>query len=405
MKTKHPPSYEFVALVALLISMVAFATDAMLPAFPEISADLDLPHTNHAQLVVIVFILGTGLGQLVMGPLSDSFGRKLIICIGLGMFFLASAWAFYAGSFYSMLAARFVQGIGVSAPRTVTQAMVRDRHSGRNMARVLSFAMMLFVLVPAVAPYIGQTIMLNFGWRTIFVAFQIIAVAVAVWLMFRQPETHSPDKRTRFRLATIAYAAAEVLSNRRVITCTFSLSLGLTCIFAYLVSAQQVYVAWLGAGHDFPFYFALVAIISGSASFLNALLVVRFGMWELCTFGYLAICLLSVAAAFVVFKNTMPVQFLLWMFVSWSTGMFFLLGLCLANLNALALEPMGHIAGMASSIIGAVSTLFCIMLAVPIGQLFDGTGFPLIAGVAICSGIAFVLNLSMRKQPLPAGPN
>lgn len=392
-------TYEFVALVALLFSMVAFATDAMLPSLPEIGADLGLARINHAQLVVIVFVVGTGIGQLITGPLSDAFGRKPVIICGLILFILACIWAQLADTFMSLLLARFVQGLGVSAPRTVTIAMVRDLHSGRTMARVISFAMVLFVLVPAVAPYIGQTLMLAFGWRFIFVAFQITAFIALAWLSFRQPETHPGDRRTQFRASSIVSAAIEVFTNRRVVTCMASLSLAFTCIFAYLVSAQQAYVTWLGAGHDFPFYFAIVAIISGSASFLNAFLVVRLGMWALSTVGMLAIFLISVAMASMIRLDLIPADNLLWAFVAWSTGMFFLLGLCLANLNAMALEPMGHIAGMASSVIGAVSTLLCVILAVPIGQMFDGTGLPLISGVALCSGVAFLANLSIYSTP------
>ena len=393
---KQPPYYEFVALIALLWSMVAFATDAMLPAFPAIGEELGLVDINHAQLVIILFVAGTGMGQLIMGPLSDSFGRKPITYIGIIMFAMASGWSFFTESFYGLLISRFVQGLGISAPRTVTQALIRDLYTGRSMARVISLAMMLFVLVPAVAPFIGQTIMLSFGWRFIFVAFQIMALIALVWFMIRQPETHPPSKRTKFRPGTIAKSALEVFSNPRVIICTISLALGFTCIFAYLVSAQQVYVTWLGAGHDFPLYFAIVAIFSGSASFLNAALVLRLGMWALSTFGYLAICLISLVCSIIILVGNLPDPWLLWLFIAWSAGMFFLLGLCLANLNALALEPMGHIAGMAASIIGAASTLACVVLAIPIGQLFDGTGLPLIFGVALCSGAAFVANLALK---------
>lgn len=401
---KQPPYYEFVALIALLWSMVAFATDAMLPSFPAIGEDLGLVDINHAQLVIILFVAGTGMGQVVMGPLSDSFGRKPITYIGIIMFAIASGWSFYTESFYGLLISRFVQGLGISAPRTVTQALIRDLYTGRSMARVISLAMMLFVLVPAVAPFIGQTIMLSFGWRFIFVSFQILALIALVWFMIRQPETHPPSKRTRFRPAVIAKSALEVFSNPRVIICTISLSLGFTCIFSYLVSAQQVYVTWLGAGHDFPLYFAIVAIFSGSASFLNATLVLRLGMWALSTFGYLAIFLLSLGCAIIVLTSNLPDQWLLWLFIAWSASMFFLLGLCLANLNALALEPMGHIAGMAASIIGAASTLACVVLAIPIGQLFDGTGLPLIFSVALCSGFAFVSNMALKLDRFSPKP-
>ena len=400
MNPRNPSRNEFIALVALLFSMVAFATDAMLPSLAEISTDLALVNVNHAQMVITVFVLGTGIGQLVAGPLSDSFGRKTIICLGIAIFLLASLWAFFATSMTELMIARFVQGLGVSAPRTVTHALVRDLFSGRHMARIVSFAMMLFVLVPAVAPAVGQAIMLTLGWRYIFVAFQIVAVIAIAWFYFRQPETLSPDRRRPFRPREIMHAARDVMTNWRVVISMGSLSLGYTCIFAYLVSAQQVYVVWLNAGHDFPLYFALTAIIAGSASFLNAFLVMRFGMLWLSTIGYAAIFVLSAGFGAIIAQETVDLPYLLWLFVAWSTAMFFLLGLCLANLNALALEPLGHIAGMASAVIGSIATLVCIVLAVPIGQMFDGTGLPLVAGVALSACTACFLNLLMRRHPL-----
>jgi len=395
---RQPPNSEFITLVAILLSMVAFATDSMLPAFPAIGADLGLDEINNAQMVIILFIGGTGVGQLIMGPLSDSFGRKPVILIGIVVFIIASFWSTTTDSFPGLLLSRFVQGLGVSAPRTVTHAMVRDRFSGRHMARVISLAMMLFVLVPAIAPLIGQAIMLAFGWRYIFVSFQLLAFVILMWLFLRQPETHPPAVRTPFRAGAIGRAALEVFAHRAVVTYTISLSLGLACIFSYLVSAQQVYVDWLGAGERFPLYFALVAVISGSASFLNASLVLRLGMWALSTTGFLAICLMSIVCALIIAADLLSAGHLLWLFVAWSAGMFFLLGLCLANLNALALEPMGHIAGLASSVIGAASTLLCTLLAIPVGQHFDGTGIPLILGVALYAGLAFLANLSIRSR-------
>jgi len=402
--TKQPPYYEFVAMIALLWSLVAFATDAVLPSFPAIGREFGLLDINKTQLVIIVFVAGSGIGQLIMGPLSDSFGRKPINNLGIILFVVASGWSFFTESFYGLLLSRFVQGLGISAPRTVTQALIRDLYKGRDMARVISLSMMLFVLVPAVAPFIGQTIMLSLGWRFIFVSFQIVALVALVWFMVRQPETHPPDQRIKFRTANIAKSVVEVFSFPRVIICTISLALGLTCIFSYLVSAQQIYVVWLDTGHDFPLYFAIVALISGSASFLNASLVLRLGMWALSTFGYFAICLLSLACSFIIITGNLPIHWLLWLFIAWSASMFFLLGLCLANLNALALEPMGHIAGMAASIIGAISILICVVLSIPIGQLFDGTGLPLILAVALCSAGAFAANLALKLNRFSLNP-
>ena len=207
---------EFVALIALLFALIAMATDAMLPALGLIAADYDLPDANQAQLVITVFILGTGLGQLVAGPLSDAFGRKTILGGGILLFFCASIFPLVTDSFTTLLAARFVQGLGISAPRSVGVAMVRDIYKGRQMARVMSLAMMIFVVAPALAPIIGQSIMLQFNWRMIFVFVMAVSLTCFFWLILRQEETHPVANRRPFRAAILWNGFGEVLTNKRM---------------------------------------------------------------------------------------------------------------------------------------------------------------------------------------------
>ncbi|MCP5088436.1 MAG: multidrug effflux MFS transporter [Rhodobacteraceae bacterium] len=391
---KRLPLPEFVAMIALLFSLIAFGTDAMLPAFGEIATDLQLADPNKAQLIIGAFVLGTGVGQLIAGPLSDAWGRKPVLGLGILLFILCSFWAGIAGSLESLLVARFIQGLGISAPRSAGQAMVRDLYQGRTMARVVSLAMMLFVVVPAVAPFIGQMIMNTFGWRSIFTAFQLFGLIALAWLFIRQAETHPLEKRRPFQRRVMLEGLKEVVRSRRVVTSIAVLSLTYAVIFAFLSSAQQVFVVWLGAGDRFPLYFACVALVSGTAGGLNAALVERYGMWVLSTLALFAIAALSLGAALVISSGALSGQSLLYFFLFWGTATFFTCGLIFSNVNALAMEPMGHVAGMAAAIVGAASTSFCLIIAVPIGQMFNGTGMPLIIGVGCCAGVGFLVNLT-----------
>jgi len=366
----RPTSFaEFVVLVALMFAMIAFGTDTMLPSLPDIARDLGLGEVNRAQLVITSFVLGTGIGQLFMGPLSDSLGRKPVISGGLVLYMAACAVAYGTRSFEWLLLARFVQGVGVSAPRTVTLAMVRDLYAGRMMARVMSFAMMLFVLVPAVAPLLGQRIALTFGWRAIFLAFILFALVGLLWLGLRQPETLAPDKRRQLRLKTFGVALAEVLTSRVVLTYTAVLAFGYGALFGYLSSAQQVFVDVFGVGRDFPLYFAGIALLSGLSGFINGALVLRLGMRALATGAFGVMLVISIAMLLIVFLGGVHGAGLFPLFLIWSLLAF----------------------------VGAISTLFGVLIAVPIGLAFNGSATPLFIGFAICSGASFLLMLSNPK--------
>lgn len=394
---KHLPLWEFVGLTALLFSLIAYGTDAMLPALEQIATGLGVDSVTHVQLVIGAFILGTGVGQLVAGPLSDALGRKPVLLGGIAVFMAASLWGAGAGTLETLLVARFIQGLGISAPRTVGMAMVRDLYSGRMMARVVSLAMTAFMIVPAIAPLAGQGIMLAFGWRAIFLSFVGFGALAGLWLWLRQAETHLPAARRPFRVATILRGAREVARNRRTATCIVVLAFIYSMIFSYLASAQQVFVDWLDTGTSFPLYFALIAVISGTASALNAWLVLRLGMWRLASLGMALVALLSLGTGTAValgWAGDTPLM----VFMAWSISLFFLSGLIFANMNALALEPMGHIAGIASALVGAISTLGSVLIATPIGQAYDGTGVPLMLGVGASALIAFLVNLTNPRE-------
>jgi MFS transporter, DHA1 family, multidrug resistance protein len=398
MNQKPLPFFEFIVLVAMMFAMIAFGSDAMLPAFPQIGEDLHLSDINRAQLVITIFILGTGLGQLFTGPLSDAVGRKPVILGGLLVYMAACVMAIYAQTLETLLIARFIQGVGVSGPRTVTIAMVRDLYAGRHMAQVMSLAMVLFVLVPAVAPLVGQTLTTFYGWRSIFVAFIIFAIFGFLWLGIRQPETHLPEKRRSLRWSNFRAAVIEVTTSRVVMIYTITLAFGYGSLFGYLSSAQQVFVDTLGAGTKFPLYFAGIAVISGTSGFLNASLVVKYGMRPIATWAFGTLVVITILFVLIQAFVDISQSTLLALFLVWSVLSFFVPGLTFGNLNALAMEPMGHIAGMASAIVGALSTLLGVLIAIPIGLAFDGTALPLTIGYVLCIGVSFALMLSNPKE-------
>lgn len=392
------PFAEFVALVAVMFAMVAFGIDAMLPAFPEIARELGLSDANQAQLVITTFFLGTGIGQLIMGPLSDSLGRKTVILGGLLIYMAGCVMAIYVGSLEWLLAARFIQGVGVSAPRTVTMALIRDLYSGRPMAQVMSLAMTLFVLVPAVSPLLGQSIMNAFGWRSIFTAFILFAIVGFLWMGLRQPETHPVELRQPMRLKPYLIAMREVAMNRVVMTYTLAMSLSYGALFAYLSSAQQLFVETYDKGQDFPLYFAGIAILSGFSGVLNSLLVMRIGMRTLATWAYFAMLIASILFAFTLYFTDLPTETAFYLFLVFSLVSFFVPGLTFGNLNSLAMEPMGHIAGMASAVMGALATFLGVLIAVPIGLAYDGSPMPLLIGFCLCSAVSLALMFSNPKD-------
>ncbi|MDP4032675.1 MAG: MFS transporter [Pseudorhodobacter sp.] len=390
---------EFIALIAMLFATIAFSIDAMLPALPRIASELTPDAPNAAQLIITSFVLGIGLGTFVAGPLSDTFGRKPVIVAGAGLYCVAALVAYAAPSLETVLAARVVQGLGAAGPRVVALALVRDLYKGREMARVVSIAMMIFTVVPAIAPILGSVIIAGFGWRGIFLAFIIFSAASMLWFGARQPETLPHLLRRPLRAGPLWQALREVLAHRVVVTTIAVQALVFACLFGTLSSTQQIFDVTFGRGASFPFWFALIALMAGTASLVNAALVVRLGMRFLITITLEAQVLASLAMAAGTGLGLLPEGMAFPVYIAWTTGVFFMLGLTLGNLNALALEPMGHISGMAASVSGALATVLAVALAVPLGLAFDGTPVPLALGVAALAAAGFGL---MKTLPPPA---
>lgn len=367
---------EFIVLMALLMSIVAISIDAMLPALGVIGQDLGVTNPNTTQLIVSCIFGGMVIGQLVCGPLSDSVGRKKVLYAGLGLYFAGSIVCYLSQSIEIMLLGRFIQGIGVSGPYVSVVAIVRDRYAGRDMARVMSLVMMIFILVPAIAPLIGQGIMAISSWRMIYLFFIVFSSAIAIWVHFRLPETLHPEDKIKFSFHDILRGFKTVFGNR--VTVSYMLCMGICfgSLIGYLNSSRQIFQEIFHAGSAFPFYFGGLALIIGVASMINSRFVQKFGMHVICRRAVSAIIVASLC--FLILHVFIPIT--VWIFVAYAAVFYFAFGLMFGNLNAIAMEPMGHVAGIASAVTGATSSLISLLLGTTIGQMYDGTLIPISAG-------------------------
>lgn len=379
-----PPTFaERVALLAALISIVALSIDAMLPALDEIAADLPIAGKNSQQLVISALIVGLSAGQLIAGPLSDSFGRRPVIVTGLVIFLLGSLVSLMADDFGTLLIGRCLQGLGAAGPRVVTIAVVRDQFEGRAMARVLSFVMTVFIAVPALAPALGQTVLWIGSWRTIFAVLLAFAALALLWFWFRQGETLSADKRLPLRLSRIISSFAECI--RHPVSLCYIVVAGFVfgSFVGYLTSVQQIFTEIYCAGEWFALYFGVLALALGTASVINARFVMQVGMGRMTVGALVVLVALTIAGLSVVLWSDGAPDLPLFMALMFPT--FFCLGLVFGNVNALAMEPMGHIAGSAAAVIAALNGLIAVTIGTFIGQSFDGTVVPVFLGFAIAA--------------------
>lgn len=392
------PLPEFIALMAMLFATIAFSIDAMLPALPEIGVELAPEMPSKAQLILTSFVLGMGLGTFITGPLSDSFGRRRMILIGSGLYCIGAAMAWAGPTLEAVLIGRLVQGLGAAGPRIVAVAMVRDLYSGRQMARIMSFAMMIFTLVPAVAPLVGTWIIALGGWRGIFAAFILFSAVSMVWLVSRQPETLPPAMRSPMRVAPLLAAGREVMAHRAVQVSIAMQAMLFAALFGTLSQIQYLFDQTYGRGDSFPYWFAGIALASGTASLLNAQLVMRLGMRRMVRVALLVQVAASGSVALATLSGLVPAGAGFVLFLIWICGVFFMTGFTLGNINAIAMEPLGHVAGMAASLISALATVAGVMLAVPLGLAFDGTIGPLALGVATLAGLAALFQMALPPQ-------
>lgn len=381
--------------MAMMFATIAFSIDAMLPALPAIATDIAPGGPSQAALILTFFVIGMGVGTFFMGPLSDAYGRKPVLYMGLAVYALGSVLSWMAPTLEMMLAARVLQGLGAAGPRVVSAAIIRDLYSGRAMASILSLTMMVFLLVPGVAPVIGAWITNAFGWRMIFGAFLLFGVILLVWFGSRMPESLPVKERRPLKWVLMVDAIRQMLAHPTVRLSIIVQTIMMMILFSVLAMVQPIFDVAFDRAESFPYWFGAIAAMSGVSSLLNATIVGRFGMRRLVTWALSAQVLMS--GAFVVFLlSEMPSIFAF--YIIWQFGVMFQSGLTIANLNAIAMEPMGHIAGMAASVIGSVSTVLGACIASLISMVFDPTPLALAGTVFISCVVAGGMMHLMRLE-------
>jgi MFS transporter, DHA1 family, multidrug resistance protein len=395
-KPKGPGFAEFVCLIAIMMALNALAIDAMLPALPAIGADLGVVNENTRQWVITAYLLGFGGAQLAYGPLSDRFGRKPILMMGIGIYVAFSIVAAFSHTFALLLLARVGMGIGVAATRVLAVSIVRDRYEGRTMARVMSLSFLVFLGIPIIAPTVGQLVLLVGPWQWIFWVFALFGASFMVWAMIRLPETLHPQDRREIRFAPIAQAFRYALTNRQAMGYTLAMTFVIGGLFGFINSSQQIFFDVFEKPQLFTTVFALVACGIAVSSLLNSQLVERLGsrlISHSALIGFIVFSIIHAVIALTGHDN-------IWTFSILQGCKMFCFGLVAGNFGSMAMEPMGHIAGTASSVQGFISTIGGAGLGFIIGQSFDRTTVPLTLGFAILSSVALLLVLWAERGRL-----
>jgi len=380
--------FEFISLMASLMMLASLSIDALLPSLDEIGKAINISNPKDNQLLITIVILGLGLGQLVSGALSDSIGRKPVMYIGCLLFIIASFICIFATNLEIMLIGRLLQGVGLSAPRSVSTAIIRDKYDGNLMAKVMSYITVIFILAPVMAPTLGKLISDNFGWESIFYSQLIFGITVSIWLWLRQPETLKKEDKKKINLALFVDGTKAFCKHPESIIYTIISGLITAPFLAYMSASQQIFSQQYNLGEVYPYIFSALALGVGIATFLNGLLVMKYGMLRMVIVPMIATLCVSIIYIFLYSTGTNPSSIVFILFVAL---ILFSIGFIFGNLNALAMEPIGHIAGIGASIIGFLSTIISVSIAIIIGQFIDYSSLPIFIGFGICTAISLVM--------------
>lgn len=390
-------SKEFTLLMALLMSVVAISIDALLPALGVLGQELGITQPNRVQLVIGCIFGGMSVGQLIAGPLSDAMGRKPVLYVGIALYLVGSVICYFARSFEILLAGRCLQGLGVSGPYVTAVSVVRDKFSGRNMAEVMSLIMMIFIMVPAIAPSLGQAVMHLAGWRAIFILYVGYAITVGLWIALRLEETLPVAHRQPLRQKAFVHGVRTVIGNRTTMIYMLCMGLSFGSFIGYLGASQQIFQGQFGVGEAFSLYFGGLALVLGAASLANSKFVARLGMRYICL---RAISIIVIASAIFLAMHFVLPAITLSMFVIYAAILFFAFGLMFGNLNAIAMEPMGDVAGMAAAIVGSASSVLSLVLGSIIGQLYNNTLIPITTGFLVLGALCWLLMKTEQRWHL-----
>lgn len=386
MKQAPTPRFEFVALMALMMAISALATDTVLPALGVIGDAFGVHKTSDKQLLVTMTFLGIGVGQLFTGALSDSMGRKPIMYVGFAVFILASLLSVATKRFDVLVLSRILQGVGLSAPRTLSTAIVRDGYTGSHMAKVMSFIAMIFILVPAIAPSIGTLLLNHLGWRSIFYAQIGIALLGVTWFALRQAETLPRHNRAKFNHHLFLNSSTAFFAQKSSVVYTLALSFSMGAFLTFLSTSEAIFIGQYNRVDEFTYLFASIALSMGVSMFFNSRYVVRYGMKNMVRFASVFFTGVPLVYMVLFFNTNNPNVYVVLGFLMLQI---FSIGFIFGNLTSLAIEPLGHIAGMASAIVGFISMVFGVVYAGVVGSFIRTSTLPLFVGFFV-SGLALL---------------
>ena len=394
-KTTHA-SKEFIFLMAALMATVALSLDAILPALDVIGLAVGTTTAAQNQLLITLFFLGLGIGPLFFAPLSDSLGRKPVVYMGFAIFVLASILCVIAESLELMLLGRILQGISLSGPRTISIAMIRDLYTGDYMARIMSFVSVVFILIPVIAPALGKLMLDWMGWEAIFYMQVFFVVLVCWWFWKRQPETLASQNKTVFKRKVFVSSCIELFNYPKTMLFTLIWGLITGAFLVYLSTAQQIFQEQYHFKEAFPYIFAGLAIMVGISTLLNGTLVLRFGTLKLVRCALLAFTLISFCYVVLFSSGTNPPFVIAMVFFALQ---FLTVGFLFGNIRSLAMEPVGHIAGMGAAVTGSIATVIGVPISAYIGQYVTTTVLPMFLGFLICGLISLgILGLYYLKK-------
>ncbi|MDN5214761.1 MFS transporter [Fulvivirgaceae bacterium BMA12] len=389
MKHREMGFLSFIAILALLMALVSITINMVLPAFQSMANTFQLRHQNQIQLVISLLYLGLGIGQLFYGPLSDSIGRKRTIYIGLILFITGCLVSYLSGDLVTLIAGQIIQGLGLGAPRVISLSIVRDRYAGNSMARAMSFIMVIYILTPIFSPILGKMVLMLAEWRTLFIVFIFLGLAVLLLFRYVMPETLPPERRKAFTVRHLVAATAGIVNNQISLGCIIILGVYSGVFITYLNLSQPIFEIEYQLGNRYPFYFASLALGIGLASFLNGKLVTGFGMEKLIRYAIWSG--LTASVPFIIltgwYQGHPPLSILLiFLFIQ-----LFCYGILIGNLSAMAMKPFGNFAGLAAAIIGALSTLISVPLSIGLGRYFNGSVMPLVAGFLVAGVVSIII--------------
>lgn len=386
---------EFVALMAMLSAVVAFSMDSMLPQITQIGLELSPDRPNLSLLIITSFTMGIGIGTLFVGILADRFGRKAVIVGGLVIYVIGALISWQSQSIVPMLIGRFISGMGAAAPRIVSIAVVRDLYQGREMARIMSIIITVFGIVPALAPAVGALIAFAGGWRTIFLSFLLLALVCYLWLTTRLPETLAPKDRRPINMPSIISGMRQIFGNPMVRLSLVIQALLFGTLFTMLSAGEPIYHRVYGVTDTFPLWFAVSAVVGIMGSVLNARIVMKVAVRNI-VMTTLAVQIAISILYLVISHLNVPQEVEFGFFVLWASSIFAQGALTMGNLNSVAMMPMGHLAGLAASVLAAAGTIGGTIIATLIGQLMRDSVTPVNIAIILVASLSLFL---ARKLP------